>query len=213
MHLLVGVNITQEFPWKHLPLKTIQPMFNDLTHSKFYHEAFQNYDPEHHVLLGYVPTLTQNMEEPPDGDPFILYVNAEDAKLALTIIRNLETYERLIYNNKLVKRTGSWKSLGSELEMPMEEVVEEVVGVEIQSVYPMSIPANKKFTQRLSTDVRDGYVELVPREDMRYENILKKRITVAVQAVSPVQYTLQQTDPIFPTNAWAQYLYEIGENG
>lgn len=209
----MGVNITQEFPWKHLPLKTILPMFNELPHSKFYHDAFQDYNPEHHVLLGYVPIITQNMEQPPDGDPFLLYVNAEDAKLALSIIKNLETYERLIYNNKLVKRPKPWHSLGSELEMYLDDTVQEVVGVEIQSVYPLSIPANKVFTQRLTKDVRDGYVELVPREDMRFENVLRKRITVGVQAVQPVSNTLQQTNPTFPTNAWAQYLYEVGENG
>lgn len=213
MNLVVGVNITQEFPWKHLPLKSLSPMFNEISHSKFYYDAFQNYDPNDHVLLGYVPIITQSMEDPPEGDPFVLFVNPADTKLALCIIRNLEIYERLIYDKKFIKRAGVWNSLGSEGEIFAEGAPEEVVSVEIQSVYPMSIPSNKEFSVRLSTDVRDGYVELVPRDDVRFENVIRKRVSIGIQAVKAVRDTLQQTDPTFPTNAWAQYLYEIEENG
>uniref|UniRef100_A0A1A9W231 WD repeat-containing protein 63 n=1 Tax=Glossina brevipalpis TaxID=37001 RepID=A0A1A9W231_9MUSC len=210
VNLVVGVNVTQEFPWKQIPFRVLRNnLFDDLQHGQFYHTMFQGFKLENHVLLGYAPILTQNMEIPPDGDPFIMYVNPEDAKVALSIIRNIETYERLYYNNKLLKKPGRWLSYGSENEVATERLFHEPVDVEIQSVYPLTIPAKKKFSFRFTKDVRDGYVQLIPAEGARFDNVVRRRITVGIQSSMPQSTVEQQTDPTFPTNAWAQYLYEI----
>uniref|UniRef100_A0A1B0G8D4 WD repeat-containing protein 63 n=1 Tax=Glossina morsitans morsitans TaxID=37546 RepID=A0A1B0G8D4_GLOMM len=210
LNLVVGVNVTQEFPWKQITYRVLRNnLFDDLPHGQFYFTMFQGFKLENHVLLGYAPILTQNMEIPPDGDPFIMYVNPDDAKVALSIIRNMETYERLYYNNKLLKKPGRWLSYGSENEVATEKLFHEPVDVEIQSVYPMTIPAQKKFSFRFTKDVRDGYVQLVPAEGVRFDNVVRRRITVGIQTSMSQSTVEQQTDPTFPTNAWAQYLYEV----
>uniref|UniRef100_A0A1A9Z5U5 WD repeat-containing protein 63 n=1 Tax=Glossina pallidipes TaxID=7398 RepID=A0A1A9Z5U5_GLOPL len=210
LDLVIGVNVTQEFPWKQIPYRVLRNnLFDDLPHGEFYLAMFQGFKLENHVLLGYAPILTQNMEIPPDGDPFIMYVNPDDAKVALSIIRNMETYERLYYNNKLLKKPGRWLSYGSENEVATEKLFHEPVDVEIQSVYPMTIPAQKKFSFRFTKDVRDGYVQLVPAEGARFDNVVRRRVTVGIQTSMSQSTVEQQTDPTFPTNAWAQYLYEV----
>ncbi|XP_046802728.1 dynein axonemal intermediate chain 3 [Lucilia cuprina] len=214
LNLVVGINVTQEFPWKQIPYKELRDnLFDDLSNGQLLHNAFQGYDLDSHVLVGYVPIITQDMEEPPAGDPFVLYVNPADAKLALAIIRNLETFERLIINKRLLRQPRKWVSFGSEDEvnLTIAQRYHEPVDVEIQSVYPLTIPANKEFSFRLTKDVRDGYVELIPAENARFENVSRRRITVGIQSSFPRIDIEQQTDPTFPTNAWAQYLYEIDE--
>lgn len=216
LNLVVGVNVTQEFPWKQIPFRNLRDnLFDDLSNGQLLHNAFQGYDLDSHILVGYVPLITQDLEEPPSGDPFVLYINPGDAKLALAIIRNLETFERLMINKRLMRQPRKWVSLGSEDEvnLTIAQRYHEPVDVEIQSVYPLTIPADKEFSFRLSKDVRDGYVELVPAENARFENVSRRRITVGIQSSFPRIDIEQQTDPTFPTNAWAQYLYEINEEG
>lgn len=214
--MVVGVNVTQEFPWKQIPFRQLRDyLFDDLPNGQMYHNAFQGFDADSHVLIGYVPQITQDAEDPPPGDPFVMYIDPADAKLALAIIRNLESYERLTISKRLLKLPRAWVSLGSEDEvnLTISHRYHEPVDVEIQSVYPLNIPAEKMFTFRLTKDVRDGYVELVPSESARFENVVRRRITVGIQSAMPRIDIEQQTDPTFPTNAWAQYFYEINEDG
>lgn len=81
------------------------------------------------------------------------------------------------------------------------------VVVEIQTVYPIH-DKQVRFSQRLSTDVRDGYMELLPGQS-EFQNVYQKQIDISVQSAPERVDLEQQTDPIFPTNAWTQYLYEI----
>ncbi|KAM7350388.1 missing minor mitochondria [Cochliomyia hominivorax] len=214
LNLVVGVNVTEEFPWKQIPYKQLRDnLLDDLSNGQLLYNAFQGYDLDSHVLMGYVPLITQELDEPPSGDPFVLYINPADAKLALAIIRNLESFERLMINKRLLRQPRKWVSLGSEDEvnLTIAQRYHEPVDVEIQSVYPLNIPADKEFSFRLSKDVRDGYVELIPAENAIFENVSRRRITVGIQSSFPRIDIEQQTDPTFPTNAWAQYLYEINE--
>lgn len=216
LNLVVGVNVTQEFPWKQIIYRELRNnLFDDLSNGQVLYNAFQGYDPDSPVLVGYVPTITQDIDDPTQGDPFICFVNPSDAKIALGIIRNLEMFERMLINKRLIRQPYKWLSLGSENEVNLSIALRyhEAVDVEIQSVYPLTIPAVKKFSFRLSNDVRDGYVELIPSENARFENVLRRRITVGIQSSYPRIDIEQQTDPTFPTNAWAQYLYEINEDG
>uniref|UniRef100_A0A1I8M5P3 WD domain protein n=1 Tax=Musca domestica TaxID=7370 RepID=A0A1I8M5P3_MUSDO len=215
LHMVVGEHVTQEFPWKEIPYRNLRDyLFDDLPNGQMYYNAFQNYDVDGHVLIGYVPLLTQDSDDPPPGDPFVMYIDPADAKLALSIIRNMETYERLMISKRLQKVPRAWVSLGSEDEvnLTISQRYHESVDVEIQSVYPLNIPAEKKFSFRMSGDVRDGYVELIPSDSARFDNVARRRITVGIQSAMPRIDIEQQTDPTFPTNAWAQYLYEINED-
>ncbi|XP_075157418.1 missing minor mitochondria [Haematobia irritans] len=215
LNMVVGVNVTQEFPWKQIPFRSLRDnLLDELPNGQMYYDAFQGYDADNHVLMGYVPLLTQDAEDPPPGDPFVMYVDPADAKLALAIIRNMETYESSLINKRLQRMPRAWVSLGSEDEvnLTISQRYHEPVDVEIQSVYPLNIPADKQFTFRFTKDVRDGYVELVPPDSANFENVARRRITVGIQSAMPRIDIEQQTDPTFPTNAWAQYLYEINED-
>ncbi|XP_017476274.1 PREDICTED: WD repeat-containing protein 63, partial [Rhagoletis zephyria] len=211
LQLLIGLNVTQEFPWKQVKYKNFLDQLEDIEDGEFLSAALQGFNLEDHLLFGYAPILTENLDDVPEGDPFIVFLNPADAKTALSIIRNMELYERWVVNKRLLKKPRRWVSLGSEneLKMTIEQQHATPLEVEVQSVYPLRIPENKEFSFRKSSDVRDGYVELLPSELVKFENILRRRVTIGIQSAPTLIHLEQQTDPTFPTNAWAQYLYEI----
>lgn len=212
MGVVVGMNISQEFPWKQIKFKYLaNHLFENIENGEAVRKEFSNFSPDELVLLGYCPLITQSLDEIPEEDPFLIFTTRKGAKEASEIIKEIEKYERWAMNNALHKKPRFWRSVGSEAEIERTKRVKEAepVVVEVQSLYPMA-GAAPVFKMRLSTDVRDGYVELVPG-DKKYENVYKKRIDAVVQS-APDKFTVeQQTDPTFPTNAWSQYLYEVDE--
>ncbi|XP_017864460.1 PREDICTED: WD repeat-containing protein 63 [Drosophila arizonae] len=215
LKIQVGLNVTQEFPWKQVKFKDLRDtLFEELENSAELHKLFKGFNPEHFILIGYCPTLTESDEEPPEGDPFIFYVNSKDTKSAMSIIQNMEAFERWRMQRRLRKKPRRWVSHGTEDEMSIvvERFSEQPVDVEIQSVYPIKQPRHVAFSYRMTRDVRDGVVELLPKEEIKYETVTKRRLPVAVQVAPATKSVEQQTNPTFPSNAWSQYLYEIDDN-
>lgn len=206
------MNISQEFPWKQIKFKYLaNHLFENIEHGEQIRKEFTNFSPDELVLLGYCPLLTQGLDDIPEEDPFLIFTTRRGAKEASAIIKEIEKFERWAMNNTLLKKPRFWRSIGSEAEIERAMRVKEAepVVVEVQSLYPMPGTA-PVFQMRLSTDVRDGYVELLPG-DKKFDNVYKKRIDAVVQS-APDKFTVeQQTDPTFPTNAWSQYLYEVDE--
>lgn len=186
-------------------------LFENIENGEEIRKEFTNYSPDELVLLGYCPLITQSLDEIPEEDPFLIFTTRKGAKEASEIIKEIEKYERWAMNNALLKKPRFWRSIGSEgeIERAMRVKVAEPVVVEVQSLYPMA-GAAPVFKMRLSKDVRDGYVELLPG-DKKYDNVYKKRIDAVVQSAPDKFSVEQQTDPTFPTNAWSQYLYEVDE--
>lgn len=215
LQLLVGLNVTQEFPWKQIKYKTLIDHMENIEYGDFINTALEGCSLEDHILFGYAPILTENQDDIPEGDPFIVFLNPTDAKTALTVIRNMELYERWVINKRLIKKPRRWLSLGSENEvnMTIEQTRTIPLEVEVQSVYPLKIPQVKEFSLRKSSDVRDGYVELLPSDMIKFENITRRRVTIGIQSAPALIDLEQQTDPTFPTNAWSQYFYEITDGG
>lgn len=216
LKIQVGLNVTQEFPWKQVLFKDLRDhLFETLENANYLMKLFKTFKPENFVLVGYCPTLTESDENPPEGDPFILYVTSKDTKLAMGIIQNMEAFERWRMQRRLRKKPRRWVSQGTDLEMNVyvERFREEPVDVEVQSVYPIRQPKHVAFRRRYSRDVRDGVVELVPNDTIVYNNVVKKRISVATQVAPAVITCEQQTIPTFPSNAWSQYLYELDDAG
>ncbi|XP_017027782.1 dynein axonemal intermediate chain 3 [Drosophila kikkawai] len=210
----VGINVTQEFPWKQVQYKDLRDvLFDELENSADLIKKFKSFNPEHFVLIGFCPLLTEQDDDPPEGDPFIFYSSIKESKLAMGIIQNMEHFERWRMQRRLRKKPRRWVSQGTEDEMTImvEHFKEEPIDVEIQSVYPIQMPPHVIFDYRLTRDVRDGVIELLPNENIKWENVTKKRITVAVQSAPPKIDREQQTNPTFPSNAWSQYLYEIDD--
>lgn len=159
------------------------------------------------VLCGYAPTLSE------DEDIFLFFENNTVAHMASELIEKLEAIDRIRTKRTRIKYPNPWKSLGSEQEVDMyiKKERENIMDLEIQTIYPVKRP-HVPFTQRLTKDVRDGYVELLPGK-IKYNNIFRKRMDVYVQSSSQRVHLEQQTDPTFPANAWTQYLYEIVIDG
>lgn len=158
------------------------------------------------VLIGYAPTLSE------DADTFLFFENEDAAKEASELIEKLEAHERQRAKKAIIKQPRQWKSMGSEKEVELTAFrpKTQVLDVEVQSVYPINHP-HEPFQFRFVNDVRDGYVELVPRKTISFTNLNRKRVDMFVQSALPRIDLDQQTDPTFPANAWSQYLYEIGQ--
>ncbi|KAH8380589.1 hypothetical protein KR009_011571, partial [Drosophila setifemur] len=210
----VGINVTQEFPWKQVLFKDLHDaLFDELENFMELNKKFKNFNPEHYVLMGYCPILTESDDDPPEGDPFIFYSSIKESKVAMGIIQNMEHFDRWRMQRRLRKKPRRWVSHGTEDEMTIlvEHFRDEPIDVEIQSVYPIQEPKHVVFECRLTRDVRDGVIELLPSENIKWDNVTKKRITVAIQSAPPRIDREQQTNPTFPSNAWSQYLYEIDD--
>ncbi|BFF97794.1 WD repeat-containing protein 63 [Drosophila madeirensis] len=214
MHIEVGVNVTQEFPWKQVTYKDLRDiLFEELENVIDLMKQFKGFNPDNYVLIGFCPILTESDEDPPEGDPFIFFSSPKDAKTAMGIIQNMEAFERWRMQRRLRKKPRRWVSQGTENEMTIlvEHFKDEPIDVEIQSVYPIQEPKHLAFDYRLARDVRDGVIELLPNENVKFDNVTRRRITVAVQSAPALIHREQQTNPTFPSNAWSQYLYEIDE--
>ncbi|XP_050074331.1 dynein axonemal intermediate chain 3-like [Anopheles maculipalpis] len=203
----IGTAVSVEHPWKeikkemledHLPGKTkVQRQLKD---------KLKDMETGKLILVGYLPD--QSTEE---EDLFAVFTDNRETREARELIRRLELVERLAAAAAMRKKPRRWQSRGSEQDVenfiPLQRT--NVVNVESQSIYPAQrVGSFRRFQLRMVGDARDGYVELVPKTVFR--NIVRKSIDFGVQLRPQKVHTFQQTDPTFPTNAWSQYLYEIG---
>lgn len=207
MGLEIGVNVTAEHPWKQIRIDILGDYLSAETpESAAFRQKLDSFGDDKFVLVGYAAALSE------DVDTFLFFETSAAAEEASVLIGQIEAAERRKARRAQVKHPRKWKSFGSEVEVDImtRKKREDVVEVEIQSLYPMGHP-HKAFQMRRSTDVRDGYVELVPRKPQDFQNVCRKRVDTVMQSAEPRVNLEQQTDPTFPTNAWSQYLYEIGQ--
>lgn len=69
----------------------------------------------------------------------------------------------------------------------------------------LNAPIN--LTDRKADDQRDGYMELLPYQQI-FENIRRKLVSRSTQVTPSVRHNEAQTAPSIPANSWFQYLYE-----
>lgn len=208
--LEIGVNVSHEHPWKqirrsdflcHLPdLATASDQIKEL------HFKLSEADEIEWILVGYAQPLTKTDE------PNIFLVYAEPKLLedsVIDLIRNLELFERVRTEKSIHKRARPWQSLGSEKEVNLKVDVQRTERIEIE-IQRVSAPGrhHARLELRLAEDVRDGYVELLPKST-DFDCVQRKRVSIGIQAAAQRVHSEQQTDPTFPTNAWAQYCYEM----
>lgn len=207
MALEIGVNVTAEHPWKQVR----QDILNDFLaaetpEAEAFRQKLRTFSKDDYILVGYAAALSE------DQDTFLFFETDETAQEASVLIGQVEASERRKARRAQVKHPRKWSSLGSEVEVDqfIKKTREDIVEVEIQSLYPIDHP-HKAFQLRLTTDARDGYVELVPRKPQDFQNVYRKRVDKVMQSAEPRVHLEQQTDPTFPANAWSQYLFEIGQ--
>jgi len=132
----------------------------------------------------------------------------EDARLAIAR-RNADISKsiRREVARRIRRPAGPWKSLGSESELDEERVrnARELYEVEVRLPFEL-LGLNRSLCDRSSGDSRDGYVELISREN--FENIEKRRVSKTTQTHLKLRDAEVQTYPGHPKNAWTQYAYE-----
>ncbi|CRL02297.1 CLUMA_CG015432, isoform A [Clunio marinus] len=208
MFLEVGVNVSFENPWKQIAKQFLEDhLTSDTYEMKILKEKLKEIEDDPLLLIGYVPHLSNE-----SNDKFIIYLDELTCTEASEIIKRLEAVERRKVMKSIVKYPRAYQSMGSEQEVDLfvKKKRENIVDVELQSVYPMRY-TNSNFGFRFADDVRDGYAELIPNKKIPIENIHRKMIDRSIQSGLLKITEEQQTDPTFPTNAWSQYLYEIDE--
>lgn len=160
------------------------------------------------ILVGYAAAMDDD-----DGDEFVFFTDDESARTACEIIRQLENNERCRNKKFLVKYSGRWHSLGSEVEV--DAIVERVRTnkVEVHVERLQSDEGVKRPLQvRLVRSIRDGYVELLSHKEDTIV-IPRRSVDVAIQTTAYRVNMEQQTNPAFPANAWTQYHYDIEDIG
>ncbi|XP_055711511.1 dynein axonemal intermediate chain 3 [Phlebotomus papatasi] len=202
--LEVGVNISDEFPWKTMKKEILEDYLTDNhPETEILRNKLNQLDSDSTILVGYLSDFAE------DGT-FIVYDDLESARTASRIVQQLEALQRHKLKRRLTKVPRQWKCLGSDKEVNeyAPRLRENVVHVQIQSIYPIRPKRDVKLQFRSCDDVRDGYVELVAGKTV-FDNVYKSRIDTFIQS-APMKVNLeQQTEPTFPTNAWSQYIYVI----
>ncbi|XP_059612772.1 dynein axonemal intermediate chain 3 [Phlebotomus argentipes] len=202
--LEVGVNISDEFPWKLMKKEILEDYLTDNhPETEILRNKLNQMDSESVILVGYLSDFAEE-------GTFVVYDDAESARTASRVIEQLEALQRHRLKRRLTKVPGKWECLGSDKEVNeyAPRVRENMVNVQIQSIYPVRQNREIKLQQRLCDDARDGYVELVAGKK-EFDNIYKSRIDTFIQCAPMKVHLEQQTDPTFPTNAWSQYIYVI----
>lgn len=210
LQLEVGVNVSHENPWKIVRKQILLDYLRiDETATqevKDFHKKLTELDDDDFVLVGYAMPLSANID---DSDAFLFYIDADSSSESLSLIQRLEAFERQNISRTIYKYPRPWKSLGSEKEVDLQVETKRKhrIEVEIQRLCPLK-ESETKFSLRLAEDVRDGYVELVPK-DKNFDLIYLRSVSIGIQAAAERVESEQQTDPKFPANTWTQYLYEI----
>lgn len=208
--LEVGKNVSGEKQWKQIAKQKIQDNFTyahrtEIPEIKMLYELLSKLDDKEKMLVGYMGAATLSTHE---NEAFAF---STDATATGQMVRQLEANDRRRLKRMLYKYPRSWQDGESEqaVNLLVEKTRSHATEVEIQRLRPIR-RHNKCFTFRMAEDVRDGYVELVPRRHGRDFDVLERRkIDVAVQAALRCVDRDQQTDPTFPANAWTQYCYEL----
>lgn len=201
--------MTEEHPWKQIKRKVLlEELTTDSPDVEQYREKLLGLDEGVLILVGYANFLCAE-----GADVFVFYETEDGAREASETIRRLEAADRRYLRKSIFKYPRPWQSLGSEKEvnLQLDKQWAEAVEIEVQRL-SSGRRVHKPFQLRLSNDIRDGYVELVPKK-VDFQVLRYRRINLPVQSAPRMVDIEQQTDPTFPANAWTQYLYEIAGTG
>uniref|UniRef100_A0A182S6H8 WD repeat-containing protein 63 n=1 Tax=Anopheles maculatus TaxID=74869 RepID=A0A182S6H8_9DIPT len=207
--IVPGTNITDEHPWKEIKKETFQKYLSSGAPTDLkLQELLQRLEPGSSLLIEYLPDQSSVQE-----DAFLVYLDVTEINEASELIRKLELFQRLKLNLLTEKRARQkWYPEETELEIAKwtRAPNEPNVDTEAQSVLPIR-RAYQTVSARGVSDVRDGYVELVP---FKWKPInFPRRITDRGIQVRPPAYSrLQQTEPTFPSHAATQYLLDVADS-
>lgn len=209
LQLIVGVHISEENPWKQIRKETLLDALPDDDNAQPEQELrlkLLELADDALVLVGFAAAITDDID---NTDTFLFYADSESSKESVSLIQRLEAFERQRVNRVIYKYPRPWKNLGSdaEVDLQIETKPRDKHEVEVQRLCSSSkIPDKLSF--RFADDVRDGYVELVPK-NKNFDVVMRPTVSIGIQSAAQRVEREQQTDPTFPANAWSQYSYEL----
>lgn len=215
MGIEVGVNITAEHPWQQIARSTLlDHLPDDLANGAAFRQKLRaGYGPagDPLVLIGYVA------DESEMQDVFVVYDSTASALRASLYIEQLEANERRLtrlaqFKRPRARRPALDDPAAAAPDRHRFEPRTRRVDVEVQSVYPLK-HSQRRFDVRRTADVCDGYAQLVPVAGVEFANVGRRRVEAVVQSTAARVSFEQQTEPLFPSNAWTQYLYELNPGG
>ncbi|XP_067208138.1 dynein axonemal intermediate chain 3-like isoform X2 [Linepithema humile] len=200
---VIDENVTTEFPWIYVKKDIIEDNIDlHAESSDFLPVKDEIYEfPNTNILIGYAPSLSEKGQ-------FYIVVNEESRD---AIVKRIETEREDHANrvkNAIYKPLGQWHDLGSSAEIDIEVVQNTRPLFEIEAISTadlLNAPIN--LTDRKADDQRDGYMELLPYQQI-FENIRRKLVSRSTQVTPSVRHNEAQTAPSIPANSWFQYLYE-----
>lgn len=211
LQLEVGVHVSEENPWKQIRKEVLidylpveDQATAEINELRFKLNDLSNDAP---VLVGFASAIT-DIE---NTDTFLFYADQDAAKESLSLIQRMEAFERQRVNKAIYKYPRPWKSLGSEKEVDLQALEvkrTDKTEVEIQRLFASNRPP-VTLSFRFAEDIRDGYVELVPKHKCDTNVVLRRKVSASVQSAAVRVERETNTDPTFPGNAWSQYSYEL----
>ncbi|XP_076644434.1 dynein axonemal intermediate chain 3 [Halictus rubicundus] len=200
---VIGENVSTEYPWVFVRKEIIEDNIDlhdessDFLPVKDEIEAF----PEQKMLIGYMPSLTQEGQ-------FYICLTAEGQQAVIEYIkRQREEHENRV-RNTVYKPLGKWEEFGSSEEIETNIVTNTRPLLEIEFVSTADVlNAELDLVDRGTDDQRDGYLEMLPYREV-FQNISRRLICNATQVTPENRDAEAQTVISTPANRWNQYGYE-----
>ncbi|KZC15061.1 WD repeat-containing protein 63 [Dufourea novaeangliae] len=200
---VIGENVSTEYPWVYIRKEIIQDNI-DLHEesSDFLPVKDKIYEfPDQKILIGYVPSLTQEGQ-------FYICLTPEGQEAVIEYIRKQREGLENRVRNAVYKPLGKWEELGSSVEIEATIVTNTRPLLELEYISTAEVLNTElQLVDRAVDDQIDGYVELLPYRQT-FENISRRLMQNATQVTRKIRDIEAQTVISTPTNCWSQYGYE-----
>ncbi|KAK9874958.1 hypothetical protein WA026_005773 [Henosepilachna vigintioctopunctata] len=206
----VGKHVTSEKPWIYVKKELIDDNLELHEESSEFlpiRNEILAY-PRREILIGFIP------EEAGETDEFYICVTEASADAVQYLIAEQQAKQEARLQNTINKEIKQWLPLGCEAEVneTIPRKNRSLLEVEIESNYPI-LPFKIQFRLRTVDKARDGYMELITKDDS-IAHVFCRKIDNATQVTPAFQDNQAQTICTYPSNASTQYEYiiDIDEN-
>ncbi|KAJ8673532.1 hypothetical protein QAD02_004794, partial [Eretmocerus hayati] len=196
---VVDENVTTEYPWLYVRKEIIEDNIDLHSESSDFlpvKNEIETY-PGNQMLIGYAPSLEHK------GQFYLCTTEESRAEVSRQIDEQRLEQQRLV-RDAVLKKPGSWCSLGSE------KVIDETIVKSSRPLYELEIEtsinqlkAPISLTDRTSDNQRDGYVELVPYRES-FTNVMKVLVDQDAEVIALTRESPSQTEMALQVNSSCQ---------
>ncbi|CAL7938959.1 unnamed protein product [Xylocopa violacea] len=199
---IIGENVSTEYPWVYVRKEIIEDNIDLHEESSDFlpiKDEIRKF-PDSKILIGYVPSLTEEGQ-------FYICLTEEGRDVVLEYIKKQREDHENRVRTAVYKPLGEWKELGSSIEIETTIVKNTRPLLEIEVVGTADVlNAPIQLEDRNVGDIRDGYIELLAYRQV-FENIPRKLLYNTSQITPMVREMEVQTVLSVHTNCWVQYEY------